>query len=101
MSRWYRKTKRDANHAEIVSALRAVGCSVTDLAAVGGGVPDLLVGIGSRNWLLEVKRPGVAGKKRGKTQAETNDKQETFRERWRGQVATVSTTEEALAVVRS
>jgi hypothetical protein len=38
-----RAAKRDANHAEVVDALRASGCGVVDLAAVGAGVPDLLV----------------------------------------------------------
>lgn len=97
----YRRRKVDTNQAEITAALRAIGCSVVDLSACGGGIPDLLCGIGSRNWLLEVKRPGVAGKKRGKRQAGTNDRQATFRERWRGQVATVSSAQEAIAVVNS
>lgn len=40
-----RAAKRDANHAPIVQALRLVGCNVQDLAAVGEGCPDLLIGI--------------------------------------------------------
>ena len=36
-----RAPKRDANEAEIISALRAVGCLVQPLSAPG--VPDLLV----------------------------------------------------------
>ena len=48
--------KTDANQAEIVEALRGLGyCTVHSLHAVGGGVPDLLVGIGGRNYLVEVK----------------------------------------------
>jgi len=50
-----RAAKVDSNHAEIVAALRQVGCSVQSLAAVGGGCPDLLVGRGGKAWLLEVK----------------------------------------------
>lgn len=101
MSRWHRKARRDANHNEIVAALKAAGCSVVDLAACGGGVPDLLVGVssGRRNLLLEVKRPGVAGKKRGKVQAGTNERQATFRDSWRGHVATVASVDEALRQV--
>ncbi len=52
--------RRDANHAEIVAALRAVGCSVWDASHVGGGFPDLVVGRMTaghvpRTYLLEVK----------------------------------------------
>ncbi len=36
--------KIDANQPEIVDALRSIGAHVTILAAVGGGIPDLLVG---------------------------------------------------------
>lgn len=56
----YAKGMPDANQAEIVRALRAVGCSVFSLAGVGGGCPDLLVGRGGATWLLEVKRDGGA-----------------------------------------
>jgi hypothetical protein len=49
----------DSNQAEIVSALRAAGCTVRCLHEVGHGVPDLLVRR-KRTWkLLEVKRPGA------------------------------------------
>lgn len=47
--------RRDANEPDIVSALEAVGASVTRLD--GEGVPDLLVGWCSRTFLLEVKGP--------------------------------------------
>jgi hypothetical protein len=40
-----RKARRDANHAAVVKALEMVGCKVQDLAAVGEGCPDLLIGI--------------------------------------------------------
>ena len=50
-----RAAKVDANHEQVVSALRAVGASVQTLAAVGKGVPDLLVGYQGKTLLLEVK----------------------------------------------
>jgi len=53
-----RAARVDANHAEIVAALRAARCWVLDLSAVGNGCPDLLVHGPTRNWdfvLLEVK----------------------------------------------
>jgi len=83
----YRRTRRDANHAEIVAGLQRVGCSVEDLAAVGGGCPDVLVGYTcSRgfHWtvLLEIKNP--ARKTRGDNAAKTLEKQRKWREAWKG-----------------
>ena len=82
--RHYQRAKKDENHAEIVKFLRAIGATVIELHAVGGGVPDLLVGYKRRTFLLEVKRPGVAGKKRGRRQAMTNKAQADFYDSWRG-----------------
>jgi hypothetical protein len=50
------RARTDSNHAEIVGALRAVGCLVQSLAAIGKGVPDLLVCCPrGRLHLLELK----------------------------------------------
>ncbi len=56
-----RAAKIDGNQTEIVEALRKVGASVQSLAAVGRGVPDLLVGYKGKTFLIEVKdgrKPG-------------------------------------------
>lgn len=50
-----RKAKIDANHTQVVKALRAAGATVQSLAAVGKGVPDLLVGFRGQTLLMEVK----------------------------------------------
>jgi Holliday junction resolvase len=50
-----RAAKVDDNQEEIVKALRAVGATVQTLAAVGKGVPDLLVGYHGKTILVEVK----------------------------------------------
>lgn len=50
-----RAAKIDDNHWQIVSALKAAGCFVQSLAAVGGGVPDLLVVRAGNIYLLELK----------------------------------------------
>ena len=47
--------RRDANEKLIVDALVAYGCSVTRLNE--HGVPDLLVGLRGKTWLIEVKMP--------------------------------------------
>jgi Holliday junction resolvase len=50
-----RAAKIDANHEQVVSALRAAGATVQSLAGVGKGVPDLLVGFQGKTLLMEVK----------------------------------------------
>ena len=52
-----RHGKTDNNQTEIVAGLRAVGASVTSLADLGHGVPDLLVGHHGETFLMEVKTP--------------------------------------------
>ena len=81
--------KRDANQAEIVKALESVGASVLDLADVGRGCPDLLVGYAGREWLMETKT------RRGKL----TPCQIKFIQSWHGVVYVVPGPEEALAVI--
>ena len=50
-----RAARVDANHGEIVKALRACGCTVLDASGLGGGFPDLVVGCQGRTVLMEVK----------------------------------------------
>jgi Holliday junction resolvase len=69
-----RAAKIDANQTDLVEAFRRLGCSVLSLAAVGKGVPDLLVAIKGITWLVEVKMP------KGK---ETPDQVE-FAANWQG-----------------
>ena len=45
----------DANHTEIVAGLRQVGATVVDLAKVGKGCPDILVGFRGKTYLMEIK----------------------------------------------
>jgi hypothetical protein len=54
------KPRLDSTHAAIVAALKRIGCRVQSLAAVGGGVPDLLVSYrgGRVLLLLECKSKG-------------------------------------------
>lgn len=90
-----RAAKIDANQPEIVSALRAVGATVVTLAAVGKGVPDLLVGFRQSTYLLEVKD----GKKPPSERQLTPD-QIDWHVAWRGgPCAVVSSTGEALAFI--
>ena len=47
----------DQNQKQIVAHLRMRGATVECLHAIGGGVPDLLVGWCGDNILIEVKMP--------------------------------------------
>ena len=87
--------KKDDNHAEIVRALKDAHCCVFDLSAVGGGCPDIVVGIHGRNVLLEIKRPGAKGQRAG----EKTDAQEKFFAQWRGEAYVVRDVDEALKAV--
>lgn len=89
-----RAAKVDANQATIVDDLRKAGCTVVPLHAVGGGVPDLLVGYRGRNVLLEVKDGRKPPSKRKLT-----DDQVEFHDGWRGQVAVVESVKDALEAV--
>lgn len=82
----------DANHNEIANALRAAGCDVESLAAVGRNIPDQLVGYRGLNFLLEVKT------EKGKL----TEGQKRFHHTeygWKGQKAVVRSVDEAFRVV--
>lgn len=49
--------RTDANHQEIVDAIRGLGFSVHSLHQVGGGVPDIVVGARGVNLFMEIKTP--------------------------------------------
>ncbi len=85
-----RATRRDANEADIVDALRAAGCNVERLDQP----VDLLVGRAGVNYLLEVK-DGT----RRPSERKLTDEQEEFFKVWRGQVLKVESPEDALRAV--
>lgn len=69
-----RAAKIDENQPMLVEAFRRLGCSVLSLAAIGKGVPDLLVATSGITWLVEVKIP----------KGRENQKQLEFAETWQG-----------------
>jgi hypothetical protein len=94
-----RAASTDDNQTEIVKALRKIGCSVAVTSAVGDGFPDLVVGRidinGDRkNWLVEVKDGNKPPSKRKLTPAQVD-----FHLAWKGQIAVVKSTVEALDLV--
>jgi hypothetical protein len=74
-----RDAKTDRNQADIVAALRAIGAMVQPLHMVGQGVPDLLVGIGSKLLLVEVKDG-----KRPPSERRLTPEQERWHAAWAG-----------------
>ena len=87
-----RRARVDGNHGAIVSTLRAIGCSVASLAAVGDGVPDLLVGYHGWTGLAEVKNP-----EQDRCKRRLRESQLAFRSAWRGHpIAVIETSEQAV-----
>ena len=89
-----RAAKVDANQKEIVAALRKAGASVQHLHAVGEGCPDILVGYRGCNILMEIKdrnKPPSARK--------LTDAQDEWHKEWRGQVAVIINSEQALSLI--
>lgn len=92
--------KPDANQAEIVTVLRAAGCTVEIISSPVGraGIPDLLVGRKGVNYLLEVKKVGKTGVPA--TDEDLSDAQLRWHLAWKGlTVRIVTTPEEALEAV--
>ncbi len=86
----------DENQADIIGAYLALGCSVVDAHAIGGGFPDLVVGVaapyGRVTELVEVKT--ATGR--------LEQSQERFIRDWRGSpVVVVRSREDAAAHVQS
>ena len=82
-----KKAKRDVNEREIIDALRHVGATVQQINETDA--PDLLVGYGFDNFLIEVKT------KTGKLR----DGQIDWHKNWNGQVNVARTVEEALSII--
>lgn len=90
-----RAARVDENQAEIVECLREIPeCSVALLSAVGGGIPDVLVGYRGANFLFEIKNP-----KKPKADQELTDDQKKFHATWRGQVRKVHSLKEIVTTL--
>lgn len=80
------RARVDSNQKEIVAALRKAGRSVLFLHQLGKGTPDLLVGNGKENILLELK----AGK------GNLTEDQVSFHQTWNGPIVIARDKEEAI-----
>ena len=89
-----RAAKVDMSQSEIVKKLRSCGVAVEPrLAMVGQGVPDLLCSHRGVNFLLECKT-GTTPSARSLTKMEQD-----WHDSWPGQVAVVSSWEEAMDII--
>lgn len=99
-----RAARQDANHTEIIKALRGVGCEVHDTSDVGGGFPDLVVKTPEIAG-DDFKRPGrllmveVKDGRKPPSARKLTPAQEEFSKRWEGHWVCVTSVDEALAVV--
>ncbi len=81
--------RTDQNQRDVIEAFRRLGAAVVSIAAIGGGVPDLLVALDGVTYLIEVKLPG------GKLKAS----QEAFRASWPAPVFVVRGVDDVVALV--
>ncbi len=87
--------KVDANHVEIVAAIRQAGCTVQSLAAVGKGCPDVVVGTNNVTAFFEIKDGSKSPSKRA-----LNELQLAWHRAWRGgPVFVVDSVDSALQAV--
>ena len=85
-----RDSRVDANQAEIVDALRAVGATVHLIRTVRKGCPDLLVGFRRETYLMETKTE----------EGKLNDGQVEWHSNWEGRpVYVVRTIEHAWHII--
>lgn len=91
-----RKAGLDSNHHAIVAVLEAMGCSVTSLAAVGGGVVDLLVGCSGVNLLMELKDGDKSPSRRRLRKSQVD-----WHASWRGQRCVILSVADAINVVNA
>lgn len=79
----------DANQSDIVAALRSAGATVVQLHTVGKGCPDIAVGHGGINYLVEIKFD----------KGRLTPHEERFHADWRGIVHVVRTVDDALRMI--
>ena len=89
------KARTDGNHTAIVDAFRAMGASVLDLSRMGRGCPDLLLGWHGRCFLVEVKDGKLSASRRKLTPDQVD-----FHAYWRGQLAIVTSVDEAIELLK-
>ena len=78
MPKWSKRV--DANQATLVREFQAHGASVLLMHSLGGGAPDLAVGVGGRNHFVEVKNKDTSYGRAG-----LSESQRKWNRRWNGE----------------
>ena len=88
--------RTDDNHRNVVDEFRSTmpEATVFDASGAGNGFPDLVVGLGGRNYLFEIKDPEKCPSRRSLT-----DDQKEFHEGWQGQVNVAHSAAEMCAIL--
>jgi len=89
-----RAKKIDTNQNDIVKHLRKCGASVHITSMLGGGFPDLVVGVGGKNFLIELKDGDKTESRKRLTPDEVK-----FFDRWNGQVNKCETLEDIFKII--
>jgi hypothetical protein len=82
----------DDNQREIIAAFRRLGYSVHDTSRIGGGFPDLVLGLAGKCFTVEIKDGRKPPSARKLTTAE-----QTFKDGWRGQYDVIESVDGVLA----
>ena len=90
-----RAKKIDANQNEVVEKLRLIpDLSVAITSSLGQGFPDLVIGYGGKNFLIELKDGNKTESKRKLTPAE-----EKFKDKWNGNYHVCNNYQEIIKVI--
>ena len=87
----YYAKRTDANHKEIMAAIRGAGATVLDLSRQGMGCPDLLISYQGSMALVEIKT----------AKGKFTPQQELFMTCWQAPVHRVETVQQAENLVKS
>lgn len=87
--------RSDTNQTDIVNALRKIGYTVADTSQAGGGFPDIVVGYGGINVMIEIKSDTGSP-----SQTKLTPAQVKFHDEWGGQICIVKTAEEAIEQIK-
>lgn len=91
----YRIRRVDNNQKEIVKAFRKLGAKVEILSEVGGGTPDLVIGVKGRMRWIEIKDGSKSPSRRKLT-----EEQLIFHREWIGYVDIVESVEDVVKIVQ-
>ena len=90
-----RARRKDANQDAIVEMYEKLGCSVQSLHTVGGGCPDLAIGVAGMNGFAEIKDGNKIPSRRRLTKDQL-----PWHEAWMGEVRIVEREEDVMTHVQ-